>query len=254
MVSCGSGGGLTELIDDVVTERAPVDRPLAASMLDRLRIRRFARDDRGPAASRARRGLSRALLRARAHGAVAPLRLRGESRQVDAGRRGRRGRPAHHRGELTGREPRRRPRRRSRGPLRSGPQLRALAREEPMRGRVGTRRRGEVGARRRRKDGDTPPRSDRSRASRRGCRSPAGSSSASSWASSGPGGGGQHHGYRARADDTPSAGRSSTAIFGPGLLAPLQLPAMVDVQPCIFECGCVGVRWGAWTRTRFRRP
>ena len=26
MVSCGSGGGLTELIDDVVTERAPVDR------------------------------------------------------------------------------------------------------------------------------------------------------------------------------------------------------------------------------------
>ena len=27
MVSCGSGGGLTELIDDVVTERAPVDAP-----------------------------------------------------------------------------------------------------------------------------------------------------------------------------------------------------------------------------------
>jgi hypothetical protein len=48
MVSCGSGGGLTELIDDVVTERAPIDRQLAASMLDRLRIRRFARDDRGP--------------------------------------------------------------------------------------------------------------------------------------------------------------------------------------------------------------
>ena len=48
MVSCGSGGGLTELIDDVVTERAPVDHRLAASMLDRLRIRRYARDDRGP--------------------------------------------------------------------------------------------------------------------------------------------------------------------------------------------------------------
>ena len=48
MVSCGSGGALTELIDDVVTERAPVDRLMAASMLDRLRIRRFARDDRGP--------------------------------------------------------------------------------------------------------------------------------------------------------------------------------------------------------------
>jgi acetyltransferase len=44
MVSCGSGGGLTELLDDVVTERAPVDRPLAASMLDRLRIRRYAVD------------------------------------------------------------------------------------------------------------------------------------------------------------------------------------------------------------------
>ncbi|MGH7267851.1 MAG: acetate--CoA ligase family protein, partial [Candidatus Rokuibacteriota bacterium] len=48
MVSCGAGGGLTELIDDVVTERAPVDRPLATSMLDRLRIRRHAADVRGP--------------------------------------------------------------------------------------------------------------------------------------------------------------------------------------------------------------
>jgi acetate---CoA ligase (ADP-forming) len=48
MVSCGSGGGLTELIDDVVTERAPVDRRFAASMLDRLRIRSHAVDDRGP--------------------------------------------------------------------------------------------------------------------------------------------------------------------------------------------------------------
>ena len=53
----------------------------------------------GPAARRAGRGLSRALLRARAHGAVAPLRLRGESRQVDAGRRGRRGRAPHHRAD-----------------------------------------------------------------------------------------------------------------------------------------------------------
>jgi acyl-CoA synthetase (NDP forming) len=39
MVSCGSGGVFTELIDDVVTERAPVNRALAAHMLDRLRIR-----------------------------------------------------------------------------------------------------------------------------------------------------------------------------------------------------------------------
>ena len=48
MVSCGSGGALTELIDDVVTERAPVDRPLAVAMLDRLRIRRHAVDAKGP--------------------------------------------------------------------------------------------------------------------------------------------------------------------------------------------------------------
>jgi acyl-CoA synthetase (NDP forming) len=48
MVSCGAGGGLTELIDDVVTERAPVDPALAVSMLDRLRLRRFAADARGP--------------------------------------------------------------------------------------------------------------------------------------------------------------------------------------------------------------
>jgi acetyltransferase len=48
MVSCGSGGGLTELIDDVVTERAPVDPRLGAAMLDRLRIRRYAVDVKGP--------------------------------------------------------------------------------------------------------------------------------------------------------------------------------------------------------------
>ena len=47
MVSCGSGGGLTELIDDVVTARAPVDPSDAARMLDRLRIRRHAVDARG---------------------------------------------------------------------------------------------------------------------------------------------------------------------------------------------------------------
>jgi acetyltransferase len=47
MVSCGSGGGLTELIDDVVTERAPVSREIAADMIDRLRIRRHAPDGEG---------------------------------------------------------------------------------------------------------------------------------------------------------------------------------------------------------------
>ncbi len=47
MVSCGSGGVLTELIDDVVTERAPVGIELAAHMLERLRIRRHAADAEG---------------------------------------------------------------------------------------------------------------------------------------------------------------------------------------------------------------
>ncbi|HET7033446.1 MAG TPA: acetate--CoA ligase family protein [Casimicrobiaceae bacterium] len=48
MVSCGSGGVLTELIDDVITERAPVSAALAAFMLDRLRSRRHAADAKGP--------------------------------------------------------------------------------------------------------------------------------------------------------------------------------------------------------------
>ncbi|HET7098241.1 MAG TPA: acetate--CoA ligase family protein [Casimicrobiaceae bacterium] len=47
MVSCGSGGVLTELIDDVVTERAPVSDALAASMLERLRSRTHVADARG---------------------------------------------------------------------------------------------------------------------------------------------------------------------------------------------------------------
>jgi acetate---CoA ligase (ADP-forming) len=48
MVTCGSGGGLTELIDDVVTVRAPLDPERAASLFARLRIRRFAVDSDGP--------------------------------------------------------------------------------------------------------------------------------------------------------------------------------------------------------------
>jgi acetyltransferase len=47
IVSCGSGGVLTELIDDVVTERAPIGAELAAHMLDRLRTRRHATDAEG---------------------------------------------------------------------------------------------------------------------------------------------------------------------------------------------------------------
>lgn len=47
MVSCGAGGVLTELIGDVVTERAPVSEALAAHMLSRLRIKA----NPGPAAA-----------------------------------------------------------------------------------------------------------------------------------------------------------------------------------------------------------
>jgi succinyl-CoA synthetase beta subunit len=47
MVSCGRGGVFTELIDDVVTERAPVGADLAAHMLERLRTRRHATDSAG---------------------------------------------------------------------------------------------------------------------------------------------------------------------------------------------------------------
>lgn len=42
MVSCGAGGNLTELIDDITLERAPVDQALALHMLGRLRIMQHA--------------------------------------------------------------------------------------------------------------------------------------------------------------------------------------------------------------------
>ena len=48
VISCGVGGGLTELVDDIVIERAPVGLVTAASMVERLRIRRHARDEAGP--------------------------------------------------------------------------------------------------------------------------------------------------------------------------------------------------------------
>ncbi len=43
MVTCGAGGTLAELLDDVVVERAPVDVALALDLLGRLRIGRQAR-------------------------------------------------------------------------------------------------------------------------------------------------------------------------------------------------------------------
>ncbi len=43
MVSCGAGGNLTEVIDDVVLERAPVGEAAALRMVERLRVVRHAR-------------------------------------------------------------------------------------------------------------------------------------------------------------------------------------------------------------------
>jgi acetate---CoA ligase (ADP-forming) len=48
LISVGSGGGMTELLDDVVTERAPVNVAVAASMIGRLRLHEHAKDEQGP--------------------------------------------------------------------------------------------------------------------------------------------------------------------------------------------------------------
>jgi len=48
MISVGSGGVLTELLDDVVTERAPVDAEVAVGMIRRLRMLAGAKDADGP--------------------------------------------------------------------------------------------------------------------------------------------------------------------------------------------------------------
>ena len=79
MVSCGAGGNLTELIDDVVLERAPVSEPLARDMLGRLRLVRHAsRQDPPPSTSRRPRASS-AVLR----GWPRPRRGRGSSFEVN---------------------------------------------------------------------------------------------------------------------------------------------------------------------------
>ena len=42
MISCGAGGNLTELIDDVTLRRAPIGEEQALQMIDRLRLARSA--------------------------------------------------------------------------------------------------------------------------------------------------------------------------------------------------------------------
>lgn len=48
MISVGSGGGMTELLDDVVTAPAPVDAAAAMAMIRRLRLFDQAKDEHGP--------------------------------------------------------------------------------------------------------------------------------------------------------------------------------------------------------------
>jgi acyl-CoA synthetase (NDP forming) len=48
IVGCGSGGGLTELVGDLVVERAPVGVELASHMVGRVRAARHAADLGGP--------------------------------------------------------------------------------------------------------------------------------------------------------------------------------------------------------------
>jgi acyl-CoA synthetase (NDP forming) len=48
MIACGAGGGLTELIADVITVRAPVDPATAAAVIDRLRVRRLQKGIASP--------------------------------------------------------------------------------------------------------------------------------------------------------------------------------------------------------------
>ena len=47
MITCGAGGGLTEILDDVVIARAPVDQKTAKSMIERLKVRGRIRDENG---------------------------------------------------------------------------------------------------------------------------------------------------------------------------------------------------------------
>lgn len=36
------------------------------------------------------------------------------------------------------------------------------------------------------------------------------------------------------------------ALFGVPALAPLELPAELDVLPCLFNCRCVHIQWSPW--------
>ena len=211
MVSCGAAGpdGAHRRRR---TARAPVDR----------RTRRACWTPADPALRRATIGarcqpspsrpFSRAS-RARAHGAMAPLRLRGESREVDAGRRRRRGRPAYHRRtDRCAREPA------ATTALGAGPPASISRGGRSMRRQSLDTRDGRPGEARRKGPGeDTAPVGSITGQPARvqlSCQvvrlRPAG-------VSLGPAGRGQHHGYRARAHATPSAGRSINGLFGPGL-------------------------------------
>lgn len=47
---------------------------------------------------------------------------------------------------------------------------------------------------------------------------------------------------------TPAERKAIVAgMFGPAAMAPPQLPAQMDIVPCILGCTCVGLKWGGWT-------
>ena len=47
---------------------------------------------------------------------------------------------------------------------------------------------------------------------------------------------------------TPAERKAIVAgMFGPAAMAPPQLPAQVDLLPCVLGCTCVGLQWGGWT-------
>lgn len=108
MISCGAGGNLTEVIDDVTLERAPVDQALALTMLADHAARAAAGAGGG---TRGGSGVRRALLAVGGDGPVAAIRAGGESHQVEPGGRGGGGRPTGAGGTVTLQQP---PRKRSR--------------------------------------------------------------------------------------------------------------------------------------------
>ena len=50
----------------------------------------------------------------------------------------------------------------------------------------------------------------------------------------------------APAPTAPERKKIVKGIFGANPMAPLQLPAELELLPCILNCNCVNLQWGAW--------